>query len=484
MALPWSSENEVSRIVSGLPQGFIPAYCQWSSQQTDTPMAYNLATALSLVSAVVPPHLCVKGLPDGDLHGNLYTLLVGRQGIERKSTAIRYAVRLLEDAVPGRRGNAPGSPEGLVTSLEEKPQQLLVYEDMATLFTATQRRSGGNYMTGLKGYLLPLFDCAPVERQRARILQRVEEPRLSILGGVNRPILDTYVDPEDWETGYTSRLFVMYAERERTVHTCNPMPAVRDWLSQWLANMAALAETQQAWGKCYGLTPAAHHYLQAFTHAVEVTTPSGGGAASRTCGPRARVRTQALKVALLLGLSSGYGWPPGPGSRGTDWQITESLMRSSIRIALMAFTGALAITASGAESIDMRNRQRVLDAIQPTWTSLGDILRNGRVLRGRCSEILRTLELEETVEKRVHASGVMEYRRKGASSHDLGVKEAISAVQAVIAAYRDAVTHGVPISAPRTYAVPLPPMPTAGMSADNFQGLAAVKDSSNGVETA
>jgi hypothetical protein len=458
VALMWSTEADVVRLISAMPDGFVPVYVKWTMQQTDAPAAYNLATALSLLAAVIPPHLHVKGLPDGDLYGNMYTLLVGRQGVERKSTAIRYGVRILEDAVPGRRGNAPGSPEGLITSLDEKPQQLLVYEDMATLFTTTQQRTGGNYMAGLKGYLLPLFDCAPVERQRARVLQRVEEPRLSILGGVNRPILDTYVDQADWETGFTSRFFAMYAERERTVHVRNELPAVREWLVTWLTNMAALADTETAWGDCLGLSPGAHRYLTAFTHAVEVTTPTGGGAASRTCGPRARVRTQALKIALLLSLSSNYGWPSSPGSQGADWHIPENIMRASIQIALMGFTGALAITASGADGLDMQKRQNVLDAVQTQWTSVGSILLAGRVLSSRCRDILRTLELEGSIEKRVAPSGDMEYRRIETTSHVRGVRDAIQAVQHLVDEYKRAVAAGVKTT-PVGGSITLPPQP-------------------------
>ena len=473
MALPWSRETDVRAVLSNLPRGFINTYVEWVETQTDAPLAYGLGTALGLLASVAPPHLCVQGLPDGDVYPNVYVMLVGRQGIDRKSTAIKYGTRLLEDAVPGRRGDAPGSAEGLIQGLEEKPQQLLVYSDLGSFFSETQMRRGGNYATGIKGRLLPLFDCEPVERRLSRRLVRVEQPRLSILGGVNRSILDSYVDQTDWENGFTSRFVVVYAHRERIRHHRDKQPAVREYLKGFLATMAALAGTEEVWGDCVGLTNEAYRLLRCFTHGIEVTTPDDGS--PRSFGPRARVRVMTIKVAHLLGLSAGLGWPIGPQQPGIDWKIDAPTMKAAIRIAMMMFTGALAITATSTGDLDMRQRSRVLYAVKPTWTTLGNVLVNAQILKRRANDVLVSLVAEGTIVQRKHeTSGKVEYRRTGANSAALGVQDAMNDAKAILSEYSRAHIYGVPATPGiSSIVVPQLPVPVSVSTAPSGNGASS-----------
>jgi len=413
--------------------------------QTEAPVAYDVGVALALLSSVCPPQLHVGGLPDGDLHGNLYVMVVGRQGADRKSTALKYGSKLLADAVPGRRGERPGSPQGLAKGLSKNQQQILVYSDLADLFAMTQRRQGGNILTGIKAKFLEAFDCEPVESQLSRSLVRAPEPRLTILGGVNRPILDTYVDPEDWETGFMSRFLVIYAHVERSVKRAHMQPQVREWLRRWLGICSRYAKQPQLWGSCLGLDAGAHDLLDAFEHAVRSTAPTGG--TLRAVGPRARIRVQAIKTALLLGLSSEYGWPQGGGQRGYDWLIDARLMSAAIKIALIGFAGSLAIAVTATASPDMRMRRDVLSAIGEDWTGLGRILRDAQVLKRRSRDVLNTLKEEGIIEEEIDThSAKAYYRRTTKEDQSSGVAEAARSVKEISTAYRKALNEGIPIN--------------------------------------
>lgn len=443
MPLPWSADQDVLTLVQRLPDGFVKTFVGWAANQTDAPLWYHVGTALTIISSVAPTHMNIGGdLPESGMYGNLFTLIVGRQGTDRKSTALKKGWVLLKEAVPERRGDEPGSPQGLIQSLVDRPQQILIYEDMADLFLLTQRRAGGNQLSGVKAKLLRAFDCDPVSHRLRRQVLREENPRLSILGGVNRPILDVYVDVEDWSNGLMSRFLVVFAARERLLHRRVPDPATRQWLVNWLGAMATYAPDEGAWGLCLGVDQQAEDLLTAFEHALHQTQPTRG---DRTDGPRARTRMMAVKMAFLLCLSSGFGWPQGPGVPGTPWLIPGSVMAVAIRFALMSFAGALAITYTTTGSRDMQDRTAVLESIRPTWTPLSEIILSSRLLERRVQAVISTLTTEGTIEMRTDAyNKVRDFRLTGLNAHASGVGEAARYTGEIARVYAEAAANGVP----------------------------------------
>jgi len=388
-------------------------------------------------------------------------MVVGEQGMDHKTTAIKVLYRLLQQAAPDRRVAHPGSAEGFVEQLAETPQQILIYEDLATLFMATKSRSGGNYMSQLKGYLLTAFDCDPISRRTKKAIDRVDEPRLSILGAVNRPILDQYTDPEDFGTGYMSRFMAIYARRERNIPLLRGvMPDVEEWLVDWMGRMANLATTEEAWGRCTGITHSAAKRLIAFDDAVAASRPALPFP-ERANGPLARARTHSLKIAMLLALSSGYGWATGPGTTPPDWVLTDAILKPALQIGLISMASGIVLASSSAATLDMVQRQQVLDTIGEEWTPEHLILRGGRVLKRKANEILNTLLHERRVEKRMNSLSSVEWRRVPEVANERGVQEAWGFFQHLTAKYAHFMQNGTPaiLTAPPVPPISLPPLP-------------------------
>ena len=476
MAIPWTAESITNKVISGLPNGWLKVYCERSSALTDAPASFHLVAGLTVLSAVAPVDMALGGaLPEAGMHFNMWGMVVGDQGDSRKTTSLRLGMKLLREADPERVGQQPGSAEGFVESLAQQPQQLLYYGDLGQLFQATQARRGGNYFSQLKGFLLPAFDCERISRRTKRGIDLVEEPRLSMLGGVNRPIIEQNTDPEDYGSGLMSRWFIMTAQRERTYGSiAAPNPQVEEWLQTWLASAAGASNTASAWGPNLGLTRGAEKRLNAYQAALG-STLKALPYPDRSIGPHARSRTYVIKIAGLIAWSTGKGWGT-PGRPSGPWRINETEMKAAIQIAIMGLGSAIMVCSSVSSSIEMQQRQQVLDAIAQDWTDEHLILRSGRVLKRRAQEILETLLAEKVVERRYDASQVVRWRRSSQFSDARGVEEAGTYVRELVREYQAALQHGVQhgLQAPQAPMITLPPLPGAMPSAPNAAPVVAV----------
>ena len=414
MSLPWSQEKTLEKVFEKIPFGFIRDYVTWAGTQNDGPMIYHLGVALSNLSAVVPASAMIPGLPGGDRKLNIFTMLVGRQGADRKTTAIKLGAKLLRDAVPGRQSYEAASYEAFINGLAARPQQLWVLEDMADFLALTQSRQGGNYATALKNGLIRAYDCGEISRRTTKNLVVCKNPRLSFLCAVNPALLCKHTDPSDWESGLTSRFLVLYAHRERQMFD-TPFSADHDRgrLREFLEFIAAVKPGE--FGRNMGLDPSAKLAWRAFSQAVDEDAPSGPRA--RTIGPQSRLADMAVKVAGLIAVSRYASWTTGSDGQKEFWVNGED-MTAGIMIALMSYGGSIEIASNTYSSKDMEHRTQVLDCIGEDWTPMSSIIRGAKLLKKRVGDILDSLIAEKTIERQMvlDASGELYYRKVHDSS--------------------------------------------------------------------
>lgn len=411
MSVPWSTEYEVLKVVKSL-QGFVSIYIDWAMRRTDAPLVYHLGAALAGLSAVLPPHLMLTNVIGGPVYGNIYAMLVGRQGTDRKSTALSKMKRMFLDVVPERIGSDPGSASGLIKSLRGCPQQMVVFSDMGDFWARTQSaRGGANPDEKIKTALLTLYDCDPIKRQFSQSTVSCDDPRLTVIGAVNPPQLSKHTDPSDWENGLTSRFMVFFGFRERLLLDPPPVTPLDEqqeaWLRAWLK--AAVNMPAEAWGQFRGFTPGAHRIWRIFAQAVDSVDPVGPSA--RTCGPQSRIAAQAYKIALILEFSAGSPWPDGTTGEPRPWRVTDTTMAAAVKIAMMSYEGALALAETTTGSIEMQQRAQVLSCIEDDWTFESKIMRGGHVLKRRAAEILDTLIAENTIERKADIGDEPQYKR-------------------------------------------------------------------------
>jgi hypothetical protein len=123
-------------------------------KQTTAPAAYHVACGLALLASTVPVDM--KHRYAGVLHGNFYTLLIGRSGDDQKSSALYQARRLLRAVNDKLEGRPPGSWEGLIDSLAENNRQTLFYSEFGDFLS---KANNPGYFAPMKTTLTDLWDC-------------------------------------------------------------------------------------------------------------------------------------------------------------------------------------------------------------------------------------------------------------------------------------------------------------------------------------
>lgn len=416
-AFPWSTEKIVEGALSQT-WGFVPAYVRWAREQTDAPLAYHVGCALSLVASVFPPTITLPGLPGNAVPGNLFTILVGRQGIDRKTTALVLARKLLAHADPARIGTLDGSVEGLIDSLPEQPQQTVFVGDLGVFFEQTRARSGGNIYANVKMRLLDLFDSEPIFRRLSknqgkegsptkRHTIRCENPRVSILGGINPVLVESAVERNDWDNGLMSRMVILWAQKERMSFRSTPVPGMYDAIDGFLRWVVAIPPTH--FGPCEGFTPTAQGTWEGWTARIEAENPPGQN--RRVVGPQARAPYLAARIAMLLEWSRFFAppkrhpaWPDG-ATPGVPWKIEDDTLRCAIHIATISYQSALTLATASDATTAVRLRRVVMECIPPgAWTPFSTILRGSALLKKQAKEVLDTLVAERTLTTSIQSS--------------------------------------------------------------------------------
>lgn len=436
-ACPWSAEAALSPLLAHTT-GFFRTYVFWASQQTDAPLLYNMLAALGLLSAVFPTHWRISDVPGTGVNGNLYVLLTGRQGTDRKTTALDYAGGLLDEAVPRLRCEPPGSVQAFVDTFDPnkaggKIQQCLLYEEYAEFLAQTQQGRGGNPLTAIKHTLLTIYDGKPIgSTTRKHGHSYCPNPRLTIMAAVNPILLSDHTDPSDHEGGLMSRHMIGYGHRERYYPDDRRLSAevrlILDNNRKYLISFLKLAKEREAksWGLFYGIEITAKYALAAFGRSIEETTPTGKRA--RVWGARSRAARQVVKVAALLAFGAGKGWDSKP------WQIELPEIVAAIGIVTACYAGSIAIASATADSFDQRIRMNVLDSIGPEYTDPKEMLRESGLLLRRFNEVVQTLLAEGTI--KVAQSGIDENGQPRAPGYKLsaphvGVAGSLSAMISV-----------------------------------------------------
>jgi hypothetical protein len=373
-----------AQVVDALPpDSFLLRYLMWAKPQTDAPLAYHLGVALTLLAATAPADLDIY-YAGATEHANLFTLIVGRSGEDRKSTAVKMGRKLLERAAPGIIHPEPGSEQGFVDSLQEQPTQLIPYSEFGSFL---DKASKSGYFESIKTRYNEAFDCDPIGRTKANGKgTHVENPRVSLLGAVALPYLEDFTTSRDWTGGFMSRWLVIYSHRQRLLKRGKrPDPALDEWLVQDLSRRSLVGRP----GRCLGLSDEADALFDPWFFGIDLRILP-----PQVMGVRARIPTMAYRCALLI------GWDLGGGMDGEDWMIGKVAMDYAIRIVELHLQSLCAISESLVDNSAMRDRRKMLRALQAGGgapMTFGALLKTSKLLKRRGQEVLETLLEEGTL---------------------------------------------------------------------------------------
>jgi hypothetical protein len=348
-----------------------------------------LGVALSILAATCP--LAYGMNYAGDLRANLYCLLIGRSGEDQKSTAVNIGRDILFAAAPLLVGDFPGSAEGLIESLARQSSQLVPVSEFGKLLAAAQR----GYFEPIKTLLTDLWDAGPIQRAKANNkMIRVDNPRLSVMGGCSIPYLEKHTLAEDWTGGFMGRWVVLYGQRERT----DADPVGDNTLRQPLIDFLQHRAITPSAGWCTGLDTQAKELWRDWFEDVSNRQLPGN-----IVGIRARAPTIARKIALL------YGWDYGPAIHGQPWQMTVRELEPAIKFAELHIKSLVSLSRMIAEHPDARLRRTVIDAVRESGgqASLGGLLLIMKMRKRPVSEMLDALCEEGTLVRAQTGEGMM-----------------------------------------------------------------------------
>lgn len=377
------SESQVKAILP--PSGFLRSYVDWAERCADSHLIYHVAAALSLLSMSLPRDYFFPF--GGKLRANFYTLCVGDSTKSRKTAAINLAAEVLREAFPDREMEHPGSPEALVDELIERSQRLLLLAEFGSFLAQTET----GQLSSIRARLTEIYDAQPVSR---RLVRRkgdeavCKDPRLSIIGGVAPDFLEDHTSEGDWGGGFLARFCTFLAKRERLLdeplHDPAGLTRLAEMLRGFLPDPFRDGSTMPK--PCTGFSPRASALWRDWNRSVE----------SRAVHPKvraavARAPGHALKMAMIL------AWDVGAGRSGAAWELDAPELNLATQLTETHIESVLALADGFAADRDMRDRRRVLRAVNGHPTTFGEIIRTAQVTARRGREMIETLTAERSI---------------------------------------------------------------------------------------
>lgn len=341
---PVFTKAEVSRLMMLLPGDcWLRRYVAWSYTQTDCPVAFALAGGLAALSSIQHPDAFVS--VGARIYGNQYILIVGESGNSRKTTAVKYAGRMISAADPQLVVAEPRSSVGLYDGLVMQNQQCLVYEEFGDFVAHTTH---GGIASDMREALTKLYDCAPTRHQYSVRSKRptvvVDAPRVSLLGGVSPPLLESGVSSVDMLGGFMGRFLIIVAERV----DCYPLPRTNRTEEARLQTELNAMFRARTGGEGY-LSPEAERLFTEWQYDLH---RRGQTAEAWFRTMTARAPGHSIRVAMAAAMCLG--------EISTDWQLKEDPMRFGIEVAELYIQSVGLLLETVCMSGFARDRKAVL----------------------------------------------------------------------------------------------------------------------------
>jgi len=195
-------------VVRSVPSGFVENYTDFASAQTNAPWIYHMTLGLCLLSVVVGKRAFEPLIKS---HPNLWAILLGPSTLNRKSTSIRIARRLLDDFDPTLSLPNDFSPEAFVEVFANRPQATgILFRDELSGFLTAMTHAG--YLGGLKEILIKMYDGDRYERTLRKLALMVDKPFFTWVGGaVTEKLLEACTDADIYN-GFLVRFFLVLAQ--------------------------------------------------------------------------------------------------------------------------------------------------------------------------------------------------------------------------------------------------------------------------------
>lgn len=190
---------------------FIQEYREWAEEATDAVPVFHDLSCMIMLSAIVSGSVRLH-TSYGVMTPNLWGLVLGDSTIARKTTSMQMVVNILNQLDPSMVMATDGSPEGLLTGLEGRPNKVSIFykDEVSGFFDSINRKE---YLAGMPETLTALYDVPPVyTRLLRKSTVRIESPAFIFFGGgVSDRVYDALTE-EYILSGFIPRFLVVNGE--------------------------------------------------------------------------------------------------------------------------------------------------------------------------------------------------------------------------------------------------------------------------------
>jgi hypothetical protein len=198
--------------------GILRDFVELMAPHYEVPKEYWFFSLATVLGAALAGKMTLAG--DLKVEPRLYTVLLGRSGVEKKSTAIRRTLKFAEGA-----GVLPpvcfgvGSGEGLAEALQENKTLLLAVDEFRTLMAKARIEN-----SVLGPMLASLFEGNNFESRTKAHKVTVRGARLSMLAASTYDSYALTWDAHSLAVGLTNRILIVPAETDRLVPLVGQVP--------------------------------------------------------------------------------------------------------------------------------------------------------------------------------------------------------------------------------------------------------------------
>ena len=361
-------------------------------RMTEGHLAFAAFAHFGLVAGLVGHRVESRAIFAGSpVRGNLWVMLVGRSASSRKTTSLQLQADIVTDFAPDQFSDRPGTPEAFYRQLAEQPALCLYLPELGDFFAQVQR----GRLSSFNEVLVKLFDGKTETIRYVRGQITIQNPRLSLLGGVSPAFLAAHTTPQDWRGGFFSRMLVVAASPERHIDVLEPRDAVSAdaefLLRRCFTRYNAINNGQTPLHSPVGFSPEAEVVWREWSREIRTRSEkwTHHEALHSIFG---RASLQTAKLALLARVIRG-------GGEVEDGLLDAPSVSLAVALVDLHLRSAVECAAIAYESSDSRDKAAILrhlsTAVHPQ--TLGELCSASGLLLDRAVRILDTLRAQGDV---------------------------------------------------------------------------------------
>ena len=342
---------------------------------TDAPTQFHLATIVSVMGTILGRSTFFR-IGGKRIYPNLWTVLVAKSSVFRKSTSISLGLDLLRQISSDKILPSEFSLEKLIQVLEKTPEGIFHIDEFCHFFSQFYR----SYMSGGIGFFLQLYETDTIiRRELISGSYLLENPCISILSGTTFEGISSSLKESEIRTGLLPRFcFVAVTRKDREVLLPDSISySKKSQLVSLLNNIRTRWET-----------PTSFEITDEARRAYEKDVVSLQSDTSDLVPFMTRLSIVWLKIAIILA-----------ASEGRSKIETKDIVASGELVKV--FQSSIAYTYSYITWTPFQEKRRkVLDILTATtdWVPRTELLRKTRMSSSELNSVITTLMDEDLIE--------------------------------------------------------------------------------------